>query len=190
MKRLTVAATSLLPVILVATLVLVPTAHAEGFYVRSVTTRLLDGVHMLDADIDFRLSEEALEALNHGVAIVALVKISVKQLRDYVWNKRVANLEQRYRMEYHALSKRYLLTNVNSGVNRAFARLEDALEAMGRIRGFPLLDHKLLEPELSYVGELKTGLDIEALPAPMRLPAYFSTSWRLTSNLYTWPLHP
>jgi hypothetical protein len=46
----------------------------------------------------------------------------------------------------------------------------------------------LLVSDERYEGALRARLDIEALPAPLRVFAYLSDDWRLTSEWYTWPL--
>ena len=50
------------------------------------------------------------------------------------------------------------------------------------------LDKGLLATSERYEGALRAWLDIEALPAPLRLLAYLSDDWPLTSEWYTWPL--
>ena len=95
---------------------------------------------------------------------------------------------QRYRLEFHALSKRYVLTNVNAGVSQTFDYLDDALTALGTIDGFPLIDRGLLRDGERYTGTLRARLDIEKLPAPLRPLAYLSSQWRLSSDRHTWSL--
>ena len=91
-------------------------------------------------------------------------------------------------MEYHALSRQYLVNNLNSGERRSFPSRNAALDFMGQINGFPLLDQGLLTSNEKYEGALRAALDIESLPAPLRLFTYLSDDWRLTSEWYTWSL--
>ncbi len=167
-----------------------PAAADTEFYVRRAETHLEEGVYRLDARIQYRFSEESLEALRSGVAITIVVGIDVERRRQYLWNETVASLRQRYQLSHHALSARYILTNLNTGISTSYATYEGAVDSLGRLDAFPLIDAELLDPEQDYLVELKTYLDIEALPAPLRPVAYFSSAWRLSSDAFTCPLTP
>jgi hypothetical protein len=167
-----------------------PDASADGFEVRSAESRLVDRVYMLNARIDYRLSEPTLEALQNGVPLIVLVDIEVEQVRNWWFNKTIAELQQGYLLLYHALTEKYIINNLNSGVQENYDSLGSALAALGRINDLPLLDANLVKPNEHYLVNLQTYLDLEALPAPMRPIAYISSQWRLESDWYQWPLKP
>lgn len=166
-------------------------AIAGDFAVREAKTHLSDHVYLLDAQIDFELSEQAREALNNGIPITIRIDIKVQRKRGW-WlpDADVAALEQRYRIHYHALSEQFLVLNLNSSALYAHSTLGSALEALGTIRDFPLLDDKLISKGEQYEVELKARLDIEALPSPLRPLAYINPAWRLSSDWYVWSLEP
>jgi hypothetical protein len=112
----------------------------------------------------------------------------VSRLRQWLPNETVASLLQQYRLKYHSLTETYLVTNLNSGVRRSFPTMRSALREMGKIRNLPVIDVSLLEPGQDYWIELRVGLDIEALPAPLRLMAYLSGDWWTTSEWLKWQL--
>ena len=60
--------------------------------------------------------------------------------------------------------------------------------ALGQINNLPLIDARLLNPELRYQVKVRAHLDIESLPAPMRPLAYISSDWQLDSDWVSWPL--
>jgi hypothetical protein len=179
----------LVAVLLVFTL-LSPSVRAEGFHVRSADSRLVDSVYMLDARIDYRFSDPTLEALQNGVPLIVLVDIEVEQVRKWWFNKTIAELQQGYLLLYHALTEKYIINNLNSGVQENYDSLGSALAALGRINDLPLLDANLVKMNEQYQVNLQTYLDLEALPAPMRPIAYISSQWRLESDWYQWPLKP
>lgn len=162
--------------------------HAAGFEVINAATRLEAGVYRLDAQIEYRFSKAALEALQNGVPLTVDIEMEVRRRRSWLWDETVYALTQRFQLEYHELSQQYLVSNLNSGERRAFPTRTAALGFMGRIQNFPLLDRSLLAEGERYEGALRVQLDIEALPAPLRLLAYLSDNWRLTSEWRTWPL--
>jgi len=165
-------------------------ALAENFFITGVHTRLKDNVYLLDANIDYRLSPDVLEALNNGVPITLQVDIEIQRKRNWWLDDDVATLQQRYQLQYHALSHQYLLSNINSGAFYSFHTLDSALNALGSLHGFPLLDKQLVKPGEEYEVLLHAKLDIEALPSPLRPLAYITPAWRLNSDWYTWSLTP
>ncbi len=169
-------------------LLLAMDAWGAGFRVLSANTRLVEGVYRLDARLDYDFSQAALEALANGVPLTIELEMEVRRHRNWVWDESVAALAQRFRLDYHALARQYLVTNLNSGEFNSFPTLTAATLYMGVIDGFPLLDRSLLTPKGSYYARLRASLDIESLPAPLRPVAYLSGDWRLTSEWRTWPL--
>jgi hypothetical protein len=163
-------------------------AGAAGFDIVSASTRLEGDVYRLNARIDYRFSGPALEALQNGVPLTVELEMEVRRRRSWLWDETVYALTQRFRLEYHALSRQYLVNNLNSGERRGFPTRSGALQFMGQINDFPLLDKGLLEKDVRYEGALRIQLDRETLPAPLRVVAYLSDDWRLASEWFTWPL--
>ncbi|HSH30822.1 MAG TPA: DUF4390 domain-containing protein [Thiohalobacter sp.] len=163
---------------------------AQAFDIESIHPYWDRDVLRLDARLDFTLTQEARTALENGVPLVLLLQIEVLEPRDYLWDKVVARLQQRYRLSYHALSERYIVQRLNTGVRTSFPSLEGALYGLGRVEALPVLDRSLLESGHAYYGQLRISLDTEALPTPLRVWAYVSADWRLSSDWYPWPLQP
>lgn len=166
----------------------VTAARAQGIEIHNVETRLVDNVYWLNADIDFDFSHKTLEALKNGVPITIQLDIEVSRHRDYLWDETIATLEQRYQLQYHALTKQYLLKNLNSTSIQSHSSLKTALTALGRIINFPLLDKNLLSEHQQYSARMRASVDVEALPVPLRLLAYITSGWRLSSEWYEWSL--
>jgi len=162
-------------------------AWANGFRVLHATAKLRQNVYVLNARIDYSFSLAPLTALQNGVPLTVVLDIEIYHQRKWLWDLRIARLEQRYRLEYHALAQQYIVTNLNSGEQRSFQDWPVATAYLGRINNLPLLDASLLAGGERYYGRLRADLDIEALPAPLRPIAYLSKDWRLTSAWHTWP---
>lgn len=160
------------------------------FSVRDARTQLKDGVYLLDANVDYHFSDAAMEALQNGIPLVLEIEIKVGRQRDWLWTDTVAELSQRHRLQFHALSDRYVVHNLNTDQRQSFAALDDALYVLGVLRGFPMLDQRLLESGTDYQIGLRATLVVEELPTPMRLWAYVSEQWRLDSAWYRWRLQP
>ena len=178
---------SLLLAAVIGLLPLEATRAEHAFIIKSLETKLEQGVYLLDTRIEYGLSEEALTALKNGVPFLILMNIEVEQVRWY-WNKNLAELEQGYLLLYHALSEKFIVHNLNSGVQDHYSSLNAALAALGQINNLPLIDARLLNPELRYQVKVRAHLVIESLPAPMRPLAYISSDWQLDSDWVSWPL--
>lgn len=166
------------------------TGQTADFTVRSVATELKENVYLLNARVDYTFSEEAQRALQSGIPLIILMDLEVERLRSWWWNKEVAKLQQGYLLIYHALTKKYIVNNLNSGAQHNHISFTAALQTLGRINALPLIDRGLIEDDSRYQVNLRVYLDIESLPAPMRPLAYLSSDWRLSSDWYSWPLQP
>ena len=160
-------------------------AAASEFTIKNVQTSLYEGVYRLDADILYQLSPEVEEALTNSVPLTIAIEMNVHRERALLWDENVHSLQQRFRLTYHALAQQYVVNNLNSNQLHSFPTRDAAMQFIGRIRDFPLLDRSLLDPAYDYQISLRAELDIESLPAPLRLVAYLSKDWRLTSDWYT-----
>ena len=163
-------------------------AWASGFKIVDANTKLVRNVYRLNAEIEYELSESALDALHNGVPLTIELEMEVARERDWLWDETVASLQQFFRLEHHALARQYVVTNLNSGQIDTFPTLTAATDFLGGIMDFPLLDRSLLEADAKYYVSLRASLDIESLPAPLRPVAYLSGDWRLTSDWFQWPL--
>ena len=160
----------------------------ENFVVRQAETILQDDVYLLQARIDYQLSKEAINAIKNGVPLIFAMDIRVERQRKWWPDKEIATLTQNYLLLYHALTEKYVVHNLNSGIQENYINLDTALWSLGYINNLPLIDANLLEPGDEYTIELRTRLDIESLPAPMRPLAYISSDWQLQSDWYSWSL--
>jgi len=163
-------------------------ARADTFQIVSADTRLADGVYLLDAEVEFDLGPKPLDALKNGVPLVIENQIEITQSKNWFPDKTVAALSQRYRLKFHPLTEQYLVTNLNSGERQNFRTMGGALAGLGSLRGVPILDDTLLDPKAEYYVRMRVGIDLEALPAPLRLLAYVYGEWRSKSSWQEWQL--
>jgi len=163
-------------------------ARADGIDINHASATVVNGVVMVSADMTYHLSDKAIEALVNGVPLTFNVDVEIKRYRKWLWNKTVVSVRQSYRLEYHALSKQYLVVNLITGAHRTFQTLQDAIDGLGTIRRIPIVENHLLQHAGEYLARIQAQLDIEALPSPLSPIAYLSDDWRLSSDWYTWKL--
>jgi hypothetical protein len=164
-------------------------ARAEGsIEIREATTRLQAGVWFLDADIVYTLNEPALEALDSGVTLDVELTIRLTQRRRLIWDSTFAELKQRYSLQYHALTERYILRNLNSGEQETFGTLAGALSGLGTVRSLPIIDDALLSRGERHYVAIRAVVDIEELGGPLALIRFLWNDWRITGDWVKWRL--
>jgi hypothetical protein len=160
-----------------------------GFFeVRSAIAELRDGVYYLNAVIGYRLSTEAIDALHSGVPLGIRLDVEIIHPRRWWFDDDSNTLRQSYQIDYHAISERYIVLNINSGEQASFASLLSALEYVGRVERLPLIDSAVLEDDRGYYVRMRASLDQEQFPGPLRLLAFWRRDWAIASEWYRWPL--
>ncbi len=165
-----------------------PARAAEGgISLPSASVRVVDGVYLLDSVTRIELTKPVRDALDSGVALTFVWEVEIGRERGWWWPEgEVAYVTQRYRLEYHALSLQYLVTNLNTGERRSFTRLPTALDFMGQLIGFPIVDRVLLDDPSRHIGHVRLRLEHNTLPWPLRPAALFSAAWYLETDWRTW----
>jgi len=164
------------------------TDRAGYFAVRSAETRLVNGVHVLDARLQLVLSSEALEALASGITLTIELQVEVIRVRRWYIDDLTAELTTRYELEYRPLSQRYIVRNLNSGDQDSFATLYSALNNLGRVQGLPVIDDSLLEADKNFRVRLRAMLQTQQYSAPLRLLFFWRDEWQLKSEWSEWML--
>ncbi len=166
------------------------TAAAGSITVHSADSKVINEMYVISAEVDFAFSDDALEAMRSGVALIIDVDFRIKRQRRYLWDPSVLNLSRRYRIERHALSDRYVITDLVTGDRGIHDSIEAAVRNLGQIREIPIAEKHQIDRSLDYRIGIRVRLDLESLPAPLRPIAYLSPSWRMSSGWYQWTLTP
>ena len=159
-----------------------------GFDVHSASITMESGIYYLDTRVEYRLSANAREALDAGVPLTIHLEVEFINPRWYWADENVGDLRQSYQLQYHALSERYIVLNLNGGEQNTYATLSSALDGLGLITGLPLLNSSLLEPDESYDVRVRAVLSTEDFPDPLRFLAFWRRDWSMRSDWYRWQL--
>lgn len=162
-------------------------AEDAGVKIENVEIIPQDDSYVLSADMDYRLSPRAKEALQNGVPLFWDIQVKTFQHRDYLWDKVLKNTGIRYRIQYHALLNMYRVRDENGGELYNFSTLSAALDSMSALRKFFILDKSNYVPGKRYSVGIKVTLDRDALPLPLRPVAYINPQWYLSSDWTLWP---
>jgi hypothetical protein len=167
-----------------------PAVTADHAAIENERAMLVDGTYRVGAHVVFDMDEKVQEALDNGVPLVVDLQIEVIRKRPWWWPEVVMEQKQRYMMYYHALSRRYIVKDENTQTQQSFRYINDALEAIGNVYDLPVIAADELLPDAEYRVRMRAAFDVEALPTPIRLWAYFGSDWKLTGGWTQWPLNP
>lgn len=159
---------------------------AAAFELPSASVRLVEEVYRLDAVARLRLTPDVENALNNGVDLTITWEASIQRSRAWWVDADVAWIVQRYRLTLHELSRQYVVTNLNTGQQRSYTRVQTALDQIGTLVGFPLIDRVLVADGGRLTGQVRVRLQHDELPLPLRAVALFSDAWDLASEWYQW----
>ncbi len=164
--------------------------EAKEFIIEHAETGLVGDTYYLDATVNYHLSDQAREALLKGVELTFELEVEVVRKKGRLWflDKKVSQSTQRYTLKYQPLTQQYQVLHINSGKSRNLPSLSTATWILGIVADLPLLKQEEVNPEAQYVVRLKALFDIESLPVPIRLLAYFAPSWYMSSDWYICPL--
>lgn len=163
----------------------------EGrFEVRSAGLELRDGVYHLNVRMDLPVSDAVRRGLVEGVPLTLEIDLDIERIRQLLPNSRLAELTQRYHLQYNAVSGHYVVHNDNSGVQESFGSVDAALEALSEVRGVPVLDQALLASDRRYEANVRAKLDYGTVPFTLRVLMFWVNEWHRESDWYTWTFEP
>ena len=158
--------------------------------ITSASLALDENVYELDMGLQVALPPEARQAIDGGLALRLDYEIEILRVRRYMPDADVAALVQSYEVVYHALSQRYLLRNLNTGVQLDFGTLDSALARIADIRGLPLIDSALVPAGPVYAVRVRALVDMGTAPDSLRWLLFWTDDWSAASEWYTWTLKP
>jgi len=161
-------------------------AVASDISIAFATSAKVQDNYVVNAYITYEFDDEVLTALAHGIPLTIEIHIKIKRQRNWLWDPVVRDETINYKLQRHALSEHYLLTNLNDGSREQFQYLDEVLRTLGSLNDHFLFDESTVHPKASYIGFIKSELDIESLPPPLRIIAYFSPHWHADSGWYEW----
>jgi len=128
------------------------------------------------------LSREARNALDHGVPLTIQTELVLRQAGS---RDDIRQIHRDFEIHYLPLSDRYQLTTIQPFRVSTFPRLRHVLAELATVKF-------ILPAESIGAGKfelrVRSFLDKQRMPPPMRLPMLFSSQWQHDSGWRTWPL--
>ena len=158
-----------------------PGAVDYGFTIKNVS--ISQAYQSLNVHLrqDLQLSQQAREALEHGVTLIIMLKLELKNDNNMMI---VRKEDRNFQLRYLPLSERYQLLEEGTDELRAFSRLRHLLASINDLN-IQMTTGPLLPG--NYELRTRIHLDESRLPTPMQLPAWFSPQWQHDSEWSVWP---
>ena len=157
-------------------------ANDEAFATYDIQVGQEQAYLTLRGDIHFNFSQVALEALDNGLPITLVTEIELVEPGEWLWSRTIWKKSFTHEIQYHALSQQYLVKSIQASFPKAYLTLSSALGALGRIENLEVRKPEKSDPDKNHIIRVRTGLDSEKLPIPLRPLTYLSDSWRLRGN--------
>ena len=175
--------------LLLAGLLFVPANVQAGDFAAQIESAQLvyaGGDYTLQAQIDYRLSPMAKEALHKGVALHWNVLFELRE-PGWPWDSQALHRQLPYSLQFHALLNQYVVQSPHSR-SEMFLSLSAALKFMASAHDTTPVPATLLAAGKTYTLAVKAQFNRELLPIPLRPVAYLDPRWFLSSPWQTWPI--
>ena len=156
-----------------------PAVSSGDFRVDDMTPRVEGGLLSINAQLSYRLSDKADQALSNGLPLMIRQTLRVERKRWWWFNAVVVTQQRDYRIQFHALSRRYVLTRVQTGASRSFRDRRALLSALGRVEDWPVMQASEAQALGPMQLRLTTRLARDTLPRALRMAAWLDADWQL-----------
>lgn len=136
---------------------------------------------VLAADFNVPLPDRLEDAVSRGVALYFVVEFELVRPRWYWWDATAASASQTWRLSYHALTRQYRVT-LNNGFAQVFYTLDDAVQALSRVRGWRVVEAAQVSAGTEYLAQVRMRLDASMLPKPFQVTAITNRDWNLQAE--------
>lgn len=163
--------------------------------IENVQSKLLKTELQLTVNASISMSHEQSEMLSSGIPLTFIYDFKLYQSLFLGFKKKIAEKQLKYTLYYHGLSKQFVVKDLSRNNQQSHPTLSLALGKITEVQNFKLSlpteeeGGQFREEQAPlYYGSVRLWLDIEALPAPLRIPVYLSSQWYLRATPYKWPI--
>ena len=164
------------------------TASAEGIKITSVELERVDSDWLLNAAFQIELSPGLEDAVQKGVVLYFQTEFELTRSRWYWFEEKLASTQRQTRLSYQPLTQQYRIAS--EGFTFSAKTISEALQAIGSIGGWRVIDNSHIDPAKSYIAGLRMTLDLSKLPKPFQVNALNNRDWNVSSDWLRFPYSP
>ncbi|MGV0962302.1 MAG: DUF4390 domain-containing protein [Polynucleobacter sp.] len=164
------------------------TASAEGIKLKSADLERVDGDWLLNATFQIELTPGLEDAVQKGVVLYFQTEFDVTRSRWYWLDEKSALAQRLTRLSYQPMTQQYRIAS--EGFTFSAKTMFEALQAVGSIGGWRVIDGNQIDSSKSYTAALRMTLDLSKLPKPFQVNALNNRDWNVTSDWLRFPFIP
>ena len=158
---------------------------AEGIKIKSFELERVDNDWLLSATFQIELSPGLEDAVQKGVVLYFQTEFDLTRSRWYWFDEKPALVQRQTRLSYQPLTQQYRIAS--EGFTFSAKSMPEALQAVGSIGGWRVIDGAQLDSGKSYVAGMRMSLDLGKLPKPFQVNALNNRDWNVSSDWYRFP---
>lgn len=163
-------------------------ASAEGIKITSVELERADNDWLLNATFKIELSPGLEDAVQKGVVLYFQTEFDLIRSRWYWFDEKSAIAQRQTRLSYQPLTQQYRIAS--EGFTFSAKTISEALQAVGSIGGWRVIDNNQIDPTKPYTAGLRMTLDLSKLPKPFQVNALNNRDWSVSSDWLRFPFSP
>ena len=156
------------------------TADAEGIKIKSFELERVDNDWLLNASFQIELSPGLENAVQKGVVLYFQTDFELTRARWYWFDEKPVVAQRQTRLSYQPLTQQYRIAS--DGFTFSAKTITEALQAVGSIGGWRVIDNEQLDPNKAYTASLHMALDLSKLPKPFQVNALNNRDWNISSE--------
>jgi len=161
------------------------TVSAEGIKIKSFELERVDTDWLLSATFKIDLSPGLEDAVEKGVVLYFQTEFDLTRSRWYWFDEKPAVVQRQTRLSYQPLTQQYRIAS--EGFTFSAKSMSEALQAVGSIGGWKVIDSSQLDSNKSYTASMRMTLDLSKLPKPFQVNALNNRDWNVSSDWYRFP---
>ena len=143
---------------------------------------------LLDANVEFNLPLQLTTALHKGVELVFMADIQILRERGIWFDEKIINIKIPRRLQFHALSRKYIVNDMGLTKRASFNSLDSAMDYLGKYSDIEIIQTSFAQSSVATYARMRIRLQRSRLPLPLRLKSYFSLFWSIESDWKVWTL--
>ena len=159
---------------------------AEGIKIKSFELEKVENDWLLNATFQIELSPGLEDAVQKGVVLYFQTDFDLTRSRWYWFDEKSITTQRQARLSYQPLTQQYRIAS--EGFTFSAKTISEALQAVGSIGGWRVIDNGQLDPNKAYTASLRMVLDLSKLPKPFQVNALNNRDWNVSSDWLRAPL--
>ena len=162
--------------------------NAEGIKIKSFELERLDNDWYLSASFQIELSPGLEDAVQKGVVLYFQTDFDLTRSRWYWFDEKPTLAQRQTRLSYQPLTQQYRIAS--EGFTFSAKSLPEALQAVGSIGGWRVVDGGQIDQGKTYTAGLRMSLDLSKLPKPFQVNALNNRDWNVSSDWMRFSFSP